>query len=113
MQCVTRVGCGRLICLLVCLGTWGETRENRQVEVSGVMYPVTDALFHILKQLWLTRIPGCSARRSDVRYIWMDALCVNQEDLQECGRQVNGSQRSRGTHSELILSLGMGTRTAI
>ena len=59
--------------------TWGAMDGSRKIDVDGHDFPVTDnlwhALWHIRPQDWpLT--------------IWIDALCINQQDLDERNRIV-------------------------
>jgi hypothetical protein len=60
--------------------TWGKMTEHRTVtidKVPGVL--VTDNLFYALRRL---------RKRSRVRRIWIDALCINQQNNREKSAQV-------------------------
>ena len=51
---------------------------TRAVEVDGRKLQVSENLFHALEQL----------RSADVGYIWIDAICINQENLEERSAQI-------------------------
>ncbi|KAI8945915.1 HET-domain-containing protein [Xylaria longipes] len=58
---------------------WGSAKLTEEILVDGCRFPVTKAAFDLL-----------IARRSVLRErtIWIDALCINQEDIQEKSEQV-------------------------
>ncbi|KAF2973303.1 hypothetical protein GQX73_g318 [Xylaria multiplex] len=58
---------------------WGSSELTEEILVDGCRFPVTTAAFSLLL-----------ARRSvwRERTLWIDALCINQEDLQEKSEQV-------------------------
>jgi len=58
---------------------WGESTRGHTISLSGRPFPVTDNLFAALKQLRYPR---------SVRTIWIDALCINQENESERNSQV-------------------------
>ena len=60
--------------------TWGESNQGRNVTLNGRSgFSVTDNLFAALRRL----------RRAEVtRSLWVDALCINQADLDERAQQV-------------------------
>ena len=59
--------------------TWGASNEALSVMLNGRSWPVTDHAFAALRQL---------RRKDSKRAIWIDALCINQTDLEERGQQV-------------------------
>jgi hypothetical protein len=59
--------------------TWGDAKQTVDVELGGCVFPVTLNLDSALRAL---------RRPSEVRTLWVDAVCINQADLQECGQQV-------------------------
>ncbi|KAI1288223.1 HET-domain-containing protein [Xylaria venustula] len=58
---------------------WGSSELTDEIIVSGYRFPVTKAAFDLLL-----------ARRSvwTHRTLWIDAICINQEDIQEKSEQV-------------------------
>ncbi|KAI1749737.1 HET-domain-containing protein [Xylaria castorea] len=58
---------------------WGSAELTEEILVDGFRFPVTKAAFDVLlarRSVWRERI------------IWIDAICINQEDLQEKSEQV-------------------------
>ncbi|EHK25083.1 uncharacterized protein TRIVIDRAFT_143449 [Trichoderma virens Gv29-8] len=59
--------------------TWGNENDRRAVVVNGYLVDVTFNLYSAL----------CRLRREDgTRVLWIDALCINQTDLDERAQQV-------------------------
>ncbi|KAH7161045.1 heterokaryon incompatibility protein-domain-containing protein [Dactylonectria macrodidyma] len=59
---------------------WGETSHPKTIRMEDVVVTVTNNLFLALSNL----------RRQDKdRVLWVDALCINQEDINERSRQVS------------------------
>ncbi|KAI5867932.1 heterokaryon incompatibility protein-domain-containing protein [Durotheca rogersii] len=59
--------------------TWGGSQENHSIRLNGETRPVTDNLHYALRRL--------RNRRAE-RTVWIDALCINQDDSDEKGLQV-------------------------
>jgi hypothetical protein len=57
---------------------WGSSDDTRSVFVHGIERQVTRNLYDALERLHHMQIPR----------LWVDALCINQEDNQERGHQV-------------------------
>ncbi|KAL9610351.1 MAG: hypothetical protein Q9167_004949 [Letrouitia subvulpina] len=60
--------------------TWGDTNETTDVLLSGRLFPVTVNLNAALRALRLSDKP---------RALWVDAICINQQDIKEQGKQVS------------------------
>jgi hypothetical protein len=59
--------------------TWGSAEKNSQVFINGVPFLTTASAFSVLRSrssIWRTRL------------IWIDSICINQDDDQEKGQQV-------------------------
>lgn len=59
--------------------TWGDSTPVNEIEVNGAAVAVKRNLFDALVHL---RLPA------NERYVWIDALCVNQDDNEEKAKQV-------------------------
>ncbi|KAI0418320.1 heterokaryon incompatibility protein-domain-containing protein [Xylaria grammica] len=59
--------------------TWGDPKVKTPIKVSGHDIGVTPNLHSALKDLRYTDRP---------RSLWVDAVCINQEDLKEKGQQI-------------------------
>ncbi|KAK8099109.1 uncharacterized protein PG998_012350 [Apiospora kogelbergensis] len=83
--------------------TWGAglSQSSPTITVDGQRVSVTDNLFNILYYL----------RQSNIdRILWVDALCINQQDNREKGHQV-GQMRHTYEKAEMVLVwLGTGSR---
>lgn len=53
---------------------WGSEREVRQILVNGRPFRVRGNLWHLLMHL---------RQRGESRFLWIDALCIDQQNLQE------------------------------
>lgn len=53
---------------------WGDTSDQRTILLHGIQYQATRNLFQALKALRYQQEP---------RYLWVDAVCINQNDLDE------------------------------
>lgn len=59
--------------------TWGDDPETVDVLVNGCFFPVTVNLDAALRALRLSDKP---------RNLWVDAICINQKNIEEQGKQV-------------------------
>ena len=59
--------------------TWGDTSHLAAIKVDGCIYPVTSNLESALRAL---RDP------EKAKVFWVDAICINQSDINEQGQQV-------------------------
>lgn len=68
--------------------TWGNAEEKGSIEIGGHQFPVTENLEAALRFI---RDIGVSsnARKSPIpSFWWIDAICINQEDILERNQQV-------------------------
>ncbi|KIW07671.1 uncharacterized protein PV09_01611 [Verruconis gallopava] len=76
---------------------WGDPRIRAWIECDGKKLGVTPNLVDCLHQL---------RRRNESRFLWADAICINQEDLEERGHQVDNMRRIYECAQRLLIWLG-------
>ncbi|RFU79769.1 het-domain-containing [Trichoderma arundinaceum] len=77
--------------------TWGLERSDVDISLDNHSMPVTRNLYEALEALRLTAQP---------RKLWVDALCINQADLDERASQVSIMRRIYKEASKVIVWLG-------
>lgn len=76
---------------------WGDVNSSRHVICDGKVIKVTENLYSALIHL----------RFSDKsRYLWADALCINQDDIPERGLQVRQMQKIYRIARKVLIWLG-------
>jgi len=58
---------------------WGDPKVTAEIKVGGISTQITTNLFAALKRL---------REKTDVQWVWADALCINQKDIAEKNHQV-------------------------
>ncbi|KAM0420948.1 hypothetical protein ACHAPT_011338, partial [Fusarium lateritium] len=76
---------------------WGDPLDCRPIEVDGKRKSITVNLYHALRRL---RYP------QDERRLWVDAVCINQDDHVEKSHQVSLMQKIYSSTEKAILWLG-------
>lgn len=61
---------------------WGDPDDCKPIRLDGHVYQVTINLYNALYTFSETKDSAIQG------YIWIDALCINQADVEERGRQV-------------------------
>ncbi|VUC28772.1 unnamed protein product [Clonostachys rosea] len=79
---------------------WGDPIFDRSIDVSGCSLKITKSLDMALRVFRHT---------TDVRAIWVDAVCINQQDDQEKGKQVAIMGRIFQDAIRVLVWLGPGT----
>lgn len=74
--------------------TWGSSTLGRCIRVNGKDFLVTDNLYAAI----------CRLQRSESRNLWIDAICINQSDLNEprCASAEDGSSVCRGFKDDCV-----------
>ncbi|TRX93625.1 hypothetical protein FHL15_005597 [Xylaria flabelliformis] len=76
---------------------WGEPILDKAIDVDGKSFRVTANLYNILRSLRCQDVP---------RKIWIDAICINQSDLDEKGHQVRLMKRIYSKAQKTTIWLG-------
>jgi hypothetical protein len=76
---------------------WGPPDPNRAVEVNGYPFGVRENLYLALLRLRL---------RDNARRLWIDALCINQDDVKEREAQVSIMQHIYENATDVIAWIG-------
>jgi hypothetical protein len=77
--------------------TWGSTENNAVIHLGNHLVPVTRNLFEALQALRFQDKP---------RVLWIDALCINQTDLEERANQVTIMRHIYHKAEKVIVWLG-------
>jgi Heterokaryon incompatibility protein (HET) len=69
--------------------TWGKLEKKGEIILEGHRFPVTQNLETALRQIrrW-RRLTGVTKDAQGESYWWVDAVCINQSDVEERNRQV-------------------------
>lgn len=76
---------------------WGSTANPRQIEIDGDTITITANLHSALLGL---------RNRSFERVLWIDALCINQDDLKERAEQIQMMAEIYGKACQVVVWLG-------
>ena len=63
---------------------------------------------HIWLSKTLSSLITCLAKRHDYFVVWIDALCINQDDVEERGHQVNLMAQVYSLAEQVVIWLGEG-----
>lgn len=77
--------------------TWGSLIYNEKIILNSRPFPVTSNLYHALKTIF---------RNTQTRTLWVDAICINQLDIEERSRQVLRMPEIYGGAFHVIIWLG-------
>lgn len=59
--------------------TWGSARDSKKILIDGVLVPVRKNIWNFLKQ---------TRKDREWKFIWIDALCIDQDNPMERNHQV-------------------------
>jgi hypothetical protein len=82
--------------------TWGSVNEVRTIQCNGSLHKVTKNLFEALQAL---RLPNTTCR------IWVDSVCINQEDIDDRTNQVKRMTQIYRDARGVFIWLGLSTTT--
>ncbi|CAN9171890.1 unnamed protein product [Alternaria alternata] len=68
--------------------TWGDASVTEPIIVEGRSIAVTTSLTHALKAVYFQWTEGCCSDDNSGHRIWIDAVCINQPDVQEKNSQI-------------------------
>jgi hypothetical protein len=90
---------------------WGPPHPTHEIMVNGQPFLVGENLWHALQTLAELKddtrhTPLQYGQLEGLGYIWIDAICINQEDVLERGHQVNMMKDIFSTASLVIAWLG-------
>src|SRR6266536_3659309 len=80
--------------------TWGSTEKAAKITVNGSTMHITSNLYVALQHLRF---------RDEDRILWIDAICINQDNKQERGHQVQQMSYIYKEAEQVIVWLGQGT----
>ena len=76
---------------------WGSQRKRKCLNIDGCCLPITDNLFDALIQLRQSRTS---------RWLWIDAVCIDQDNIAELSRQVRWMSDIYSNAIKVIVWLG-------
>lgn len=80
--------------------TWGDLHKSHELEVNGKTLPITRNLHLALQHL---------QNPHEDRILWIDALCIDQENIEERGHQVRNMASIYENAIRVIIWLGQST----
>ena len=89
--------------------TWGDPLDTRTVMLKDQPFQVTKNLEAALRNLRHRLIHGT---KSNDRVLWIDAICINQTDIQERNVQVRRMLDIYKSATRVVIWLGEGDQTA-
>ncbi|KIN07112.1 hypothetical protein OIDMADRAFT_109868, partial [Oidiodendron maius Zn] len=81
--------------------TWGNTRKPATITVDGTAMDITLNAYEALQQI---------RSKYESRYLWIDAICINQDDHKERGYQVLQMGHIYRNAERVVIWLGEGTK---
>lgn len=80
--------------------TWGNENQTKAIYIRNQVYHVTENLWMALRRLRQTY---------EARVLWIDAICINQNDKKERNHQVNQMSIIYGQAERVVVWLGVET----
>lgn len=89
--------------------SWTQQEPDHEIHLSGRSFHIRSNLFDYLQMLHREHIQKARRRksiRSSADWIFIDALCINQDDIKERGHQVKRMGAIYGNATEVVAWLG-------
>jgi hypothetical protein len=90
--------------------TWNQGGRRRVIECDGMKFEIGENLWHFLcefrRKQYLTRYHSAQADK-DKCYLWIDAICIDQGNLQERNHQVAQMRDVYTSALSIIVWLGL------
>jgi hypothetical protein len=83
--------------------TWGDASSRRLISLNGNKFSVTANLHTALRHLRYT---------ADQRVLWIDELCINQDNIPERNQQVTKMQEIYQRAAKVVVWLGPASKTS-
>ncbi|TGJ83455.1 hypothetical protein E0Z10_g5282 [Xylaria hypoxylon] len=80
--------------------TWDTSVRPLSIKIQGQRFPVTSSLWHLLESI---------RQIEEDRYLWIDAIAINQDDDLERGHQVQRMQNIYSGAERVLFYLGVET----
>lgn len=81
---------------------WGEANCEKTITINGIETPIRKTLWDCLSHL----------RGANERVLWIDAICINQENIIERNHQVKQMKRIYESASRVIIWLGLRSNSS-
>ncbi|KAF1980941.1 HET-domain-containing protein, partial [Aulographum hederae CBS 113979] len=91
--------------------TWGAPPETKTILIDGIQFRVRENLFEFLLQA-RKRERGHWGKREKWKWLWIDAVCINQANLRERNHQVQNMARIYSNAWLVVVWLGLATPTS-
>jgi hypothetical protein len=88
---------------------WGNASDTEPINVNGVTLPVTRGLAKALRHLLVAQLPVTLEPTVPLTVLWVDAICINQDDANERAAQVQLMGDIYSTANRVVVWLGEGT----
>lgn len=91
---------------------WGDPTDTVLIRLNGAEFPITRNLYHALLNIkshhprWSTRVKDIAEWELGAPVWWIDALCINQSDLNEISLQIVRMKKIFSSASAVVVWLG-------
>jgi hypothetical protein len=90
--------------------TWGDATRRSTIWIDGVPVSVPENTYNALRQVrCYSPNQDATTAATDCIYLWIDAVCINQEDAEEKGYQVSRMNLVYSQATAVLIWLGSGS----